>query len=108
MLTSSRAGTITCGPARQHSRGARTMTSSAKPSVSALDANLARLAARLAGGAAGALPHLVDGTRLPAVDGRVFENQSPVDGSLICEVARGGAADVDKAAHAATRASARL
>jgi len=46
----------------------------------------------------------IGGEWVPPVDGRYFENESPVDGKTFCEVARGTAADVElaiDAAHAA-------
>ncbi|MEZ5825243.1 MAG: aldehyde dehydrogenase family protein [Geminicoccaceae bacterium] len=39
-----------------------------------------------------------------AADGRTFETRSPVDGSAIARVARGGSADIDEAARAAKAA----
>jgi gamma-glutamyl-gamma-aminobutyraldehyde dehydrogenase len=46
----------------------------------------------------------IDGKLVAARDGRRFPDLSPIDGRLICEVARGAAADID-AAVAAARAS---
>ncbi|HUA06511.1 MAG TPA: aldehyde dehydrogenase [Solirubrobacteraceae bacterium] len=46
----------------------------------------------------------MDGRFVPAADGRVFEDVSPRDGSVIAEVARGSAEDVDLAVRAARRA----
>lgn len=46
----------------------------------------------------------IGGEALPALSGDVFETRSPVDESLICPVARGGAADIDAAARAARAA----
>jgi acyl-CoA reductase-like NAD-dependent aldehyde dehydrogenase len=46
----------------------------------------------------------IDGKLVPAHSGQVFEDVSPIDGRVICQVARGGAADID-AAVAAARAS---
>ncbi|HNI35140.1 MAG TPA: aldehyde dehydrogenase family protein [Microthrixaceae bacterium] len=48
--------------------------------------------------------NFIGGKWVPPVDGRYFENESPVDGKTFCEVARGTAADIDlaiDAAHAA-------
>jgi len=48
--------------------------------------------------------NFIGGTWVPPVDGRYFENPSPVDGKTFCEVARGTAADIElalDAAHAA-------
>jgi acyl-CoA reductase-like NAD-dependent aldehyde dehydrogenase len=43
----------------------------------------------------------IDGQPVPAHDGRVFEDLSPIDGARICEVARCGADEVDAAVRAA-------
>ncbi len=51
----------------------------------------------------GVLNH-INGRSAPAQSGEVFENHSPVDNSLICTVAKSGAADVDTAAKAAKEA----
>ena len=48
--------------------------------------------------------NFIGGKWVPPVDGRYFENPSPVDGKTFCEVARGTAADIElalDAAHAA-------
>ena len=70
----------------------------------ALQRNLDRLAPLLARLRTGGLPHLIDGATTPAAEGATFVNHSPIDGSPICEVARGTAADVDRAANAALKA----
>ena len=70
----------------------------------ALQRNLDRLAPLLARLRTGGLPHLIDGATTPAAEGATFVNHSPIDGSPICEVARGTAADVDRAANAARKA----
>ena len=46
---------------------------------------------------------LIDGRAQPAQDGRTFDDISPIDGAVICQVARGGAADVNRAVAAARR-----
>jgi len=46
----------------------------------------------------------IDGAFVAAADGRTFDSVSPRDGSVIASVARGGAADVDRAVIAARRA----
>ena len=46
---------------------------------------------------------LIDGQSREAQDGRTFEDVSPIDGSVITTVARGGAADVAAAVAAARR-----
>jgi hypothetical protein len=37
----------------------------------------------------------IGGRFAPALDGGVFDDVSPIDGRVICQVARGRAADVD-------------
>jgi delta 1-pyrroline-5-carboxylate dehydrogenase len=44
---------------------------------------------------------IIGGRALEALDGRVFEDLSPIDGRSICAVARGGPADIDRAVSAA-------
>ena len=67
-----------------------------------LAANLTALDAHLARFRDGGIRHLIDGKD---VAGDVtFEARSPVDDSLICDVARGTAADIDAAAKAAKAA----
>ena len=50
------------------------------------------------------LPHFIDGHHDDGRSGTAFDNLTPIDNSRICEVARGGAADIDAAAQAAKRA----
>jgi 5-carboxymethyl-2-hydroxymuconic-semialdehyde dehydrogenase len=47
--------------------------------------------------------HLIDGKPDPG-NGATFETQSPIDNTVIARVARGGAAEIDRAAKAATKA----
>ena len=47
--------------------------------------------------------HFIGGERY-AANGKIFETRSPIDGSLLAEVARGDAADVDRAVSAARAA----
>ena len=47
---------------------------------------------------------IIDGRRVAARDGRTFDDKSPIDGRVICQVARGGTADID-AAVASARAA---
>jgi 5-carboxymethyl-2-hydroxymuconic-semialdehyde dehydrogenase len=47
--------------------------------------------------------HLIDGKADPG-NGATFETQSPIDNTVIAKVARGGAAEIDRAAKAATKA----
>jgi len=51
----------------------------------------------------GTTKHLIDG-KADAGDGKTFETLSPVDNSVIGKVARGTAADIDRAAQAAKKA----
>ena len=51
--------------------------------------------------------NFIGGRWADAADGRTFENRSPVDGRVLCEVARSGAEDIERAldaAHAAAEA----
>jgi 5-carboxymethyl-2-hydroxymuconic-semialdehyde dehydrogenase len=48
--------------------------------------------------------HLIDGKVEPSISGDVFETASPIDGVPLASVARGNAADIDRAAQAAARA----
>ena len=79
------------------------MSTATRPD-SALQANLARLAPLLEGLRVDGIRHLIDGVSAPASDGGTFSNHSPIDTSLICQVARGTAVDVDRAAQAAHKA----
>jgi 5-carboxymethyl-2-hydroxymuconic-semialdehyde dehydrogenase len=92
----------------QHAGSAEvTMSTQGKVGISsggALASNLSRLEALLQPYATSCLPHLIDGAATPSEGGATFETRSPVDDSLIANVARGTAADVDRAANAAARA----
>ena len=79
------------------------MSTATRPD-SALQANLARLDPLLDRLRADGIRHLIDGVSAPASDGGTFSNHSPIDASLICQVARGTAVDVDRAAQAAHKA----
>ena len=48
--------------------------------------------------------HWIGGQYVAPSSGEYFENVSPVNGKVFCEVARGNAADIDKALDAAHRA----
>ncbi len=52
----------------------------------------------------GILPHHIGGAPDPGSSGRTFENLTPVDNSKLCDVARGTAAEIDRAARAAEAA----
>ncbi|WP_169392926.1 MULTISPECIES: aldehyde dehydrogenase family protein [Psychrobacter] len=45
--------------------------------------------------------NFINGEWLPPVDGEYFDNPSPIDGKVICQVARSKAADIEKALDAA-------
>lgn len=48
--------------------------------------------------------HIIDGERVPSLDGQTFETHDPHDGTLLAHIAAGGAADADRAVTAARRA----
>lgn len=60
-----------------------------------------RLAAALAPAPRGLV---IDGRAVPALSGKTFATENPATGQTICQVAEGGAADVDVAVAAARRA----
>ncbi|MGJ8547238.1 MAG: 5-carboxymethyl-2-hydroxymuconate semialdehyde dehydrogenase [Sulfitobacter sp.] len=70
--------------------------------MSDLESHRAALAPLLAG--RGQIDNLIGGQSVPAQEGARFATTSPVDGSHIADVARGGAADIDAAAKAAKAA----
>jgi 5-carboxymethyl-2-hydroxymuconic-semialdehyde dehydrogenase len=69
-----------------------------------LATNLSKLDSHLARFRSGGIENLIGGESLPASSGQVFETTSPVDESLICQVARGTTDDIDAAAAAAKAA----
>ena len=71
--------------------------------MSDLASNLEKLNGYLARFRQGGIQHRIDGKNYDGAAG-VFTNRSPVDKSVICEVARGNAADIDAAALAAAKA----
>jgi 5-carboxymethyl-2-hydroxymuconic-semialdehyde dehydrogenase len=75
-----------------------------KTETSALDANLALLGPPLAKLKRDGIRHSIGGQSGPSASGRTFETRSPIDNSVIAEVARGDAADIDRAAQAAKKA----
>ena len=52
------------------------------------------------------IPNLIDGKSLPAVSGAWLEKRRPVDGTVLCQLARSDAGDVAAAVAAARRAQA--
>lgn len=69
--------------------------------MSDLQTHLAKLDGYLARFKQTGIENLINGESRPAASGVVFETTSPVDGSLICPVARGNEDDIDAAAAAA-------
>ena len=69
----------------------------------ALDSNVSKLQHFLQPFSAGQ-SHIIDGKAVGSVSGATFTSTSPVDGSLIANVPRGNAADIDLAANAAAKA----
>ncbi|QYK42706.1 MAG: 5-carboxymethyl-2-hydroxymuconate semialdehyde dehydrogenase [Paracoccaceae bacterium] len=72
--------------------------------MTALDDNIARASALLARFASDGVPHRIGGMPVPPASGDWFDTISPVDLTPLARVARGGAADVDRAVAAATAA----
>lgn len=48
--------------------------------------------------------HVIDGQQVDSVDGRTFESLTPIDNTVLAEVALGSAPDVDRAVGAARMA----
>nr|WP_319386542.1 5-carboxymethyl-2-hydroxymuconate semialdehyde dehydrogenase [uncultured Roseibium sp.] len=72
--------------------------------MSGLSENIDKLNGYLARFQETGILNQIGGKACPALSGDTFETHSPVDESLICSVARGGAADIDAAARAARAA----
>ena len=47
---------------------------------------------------------IIGGEQVPAADGSTFDVVSPVDGTVLARVPKGGVEDVDRAVHAAQKA----
>jgi 5-carboxymethyl-2-hydroxymuconic-semialdehyde dehydrogenase len=71
--------------------------------VSALESAIVKTEGYLARFRNAPVPHLIDG-KPDSGDGRHFETLSPTDNKPIAKVARGGAAEIDRAAKAAMKA----
>jgi 5-carboxymethyl-2-hydroxymuconic-semialdehyde dehydrogenase len=71
--------------------------------MTTLDAAIARAESHLARFRKGTVGHLIDG-KPDHGGGATFETSSPVDNAAIATVARGGAAEIDRAAKAAMKA----
>jgi len=69
-----------------------------------LSENLEKIAPYRARLAEQGLKNMINGEQVDALSGETFENGTPVDGSLLCTVAKGDAADIDAAAQAAKAA----
>src|SRR6266700_1796947 len=48
--------------------------------------------------------HMIDGNIVPSISGDTFETNSPIDGAMLAQVARGTLEDIDRAATAAALA----
>ena len=72
--------------------------------MTSLQDSLGRLDAYLGSVRTDGVLNLIGGKSSEAASGAVFQSVSPVDGSVICEVAKGGAEDIDAAAKAAKEA----
>ena len=70
----------------------------------ALKKNVERLEPLLERYRCDVLAHFIDGALDKGSSGQTFENLTPVDNSILGQVARGGAGDIDKAAQAAKTA----
>lgn len=69
--------------------------------MSELDKNLIKLDELMAPLTADTLPHFINGKRDPGRSGETFEGYTPVDNSVIGNIAAGNADDIDAAAKAA-------
>ena len=72
--------------------------------MSKLDENLAKAEGYLARFKSGGVLNHINGEAVPALDGDTFETISPVDLKPLARIARGKAADIDRAAKAAKAA----
>ncbi|MCK7615385.1 5-carboxymethyl-2-hydroxymuconate semialdehyde dehydrogenase [Roseibium sediminicola] len=72
--------------------------------MSDLETNIGKLAGYLARFKESGILNQIGGEAQPAASGATFETRSPVDESLICQVAKGNAVDIDAAAKAAKAA----
>jgi len=72
--------------------------------MSDLETNIGKLSSYLARFRESGILNQIGGEACAAVTRQTFETRSPVDESLICQVAKGGVADIDAAAKAAKAA----
>src|SRR5580698_10126416 len=70
----------------------------------AFQANRERVAPLLAKLKADGIGHMIDGKIVPSISGASFGTKSPVDNTVLANVARGNAEDIDRAATAASQA----
>src|SRR5580692_11753683 len=77
---------------------------SSQESSDVFQANRDRAAPLLAKLRGDGIGHVIGGEIVPSISGEAFETKSPVDGSVLASVARGGAEDIDRAATAAALA----
>jgi len=80
------------------------MSATTNAAGDALASNVAKVKTLLERYRPGGLSHLIAGKLEQSADGQTFTTESPVDGSLIANVPRGKAADIDRAAKAASEA----
>ncbi len=69
-----------------------------------LETNLRNAEQHVAHFRSGGVQHFIDGKPRPAASGKTFETRTPIDDTVLAQVAAGDAADVDAAARAAERA----
>lgn len=72
--------------------------------MSDLDTNIAKLNGYLTRFQSEGVLNQIAGKAVPAASGKTFQTHSPIDDSLICDVAQGGTEDIDQAAKAAKEA----
>lgn len=66
-----------------------------------LETNLEKLAQYRAAIAASGIKNIINGKHVDAISGKTYEALTPIDNSVICEVAEGESADIDAAVQAA-------
>src|ERR1700735_1000558 len=76
----------------------------APKSSEVFQANRDRAAPLLAKLRADGIGHIIGGEIVPSISGETFETKSPIDGTILAPVARGGSADIDRAATVAAQA----
>ncbi|MEM7058551.1 MAG: 5-carboxymethyl-2-hydroxymuconate semialdehyde dehydrogenase [Pseudomonadota bacterium] len=72
--------------------------------MSELDQNIEKAQGYLARFREVGVMNQIGGALVPAASGRTFQSTSPIDDAVLCDVARGGAEDIDAAAKAAKEA----